>query len=63
MAEEKKRDDYDIELGEKSGKSFSPPRPAEPIRYAPAPSSPLVNNPVRLFLQVMLRLTCSNGRL
>jgi hypothetical protein len=49
MADEKKSDDYDIELGEKNGKSFSPPLPAEPIRYtpAPAPSSSLANNPVR----------------
>jgi hypothetical protein len=47
MADEKRRDDYDIELGEKNGKSFSPPRPAEPIRYTPAPSSSLQNNPVR----------------
>jgi len=47
MADEKRRDNYDIELGEKDGKSFSPPRPAEPIRYTPAPSSSLQNNPVR----------------
>ena len=47
MADEKRRDEYDIELGEKNGKSFSPPRPAEPIRYTPAPSSSLQNNPVR----------------
>lgn len=47
MADEKKSDDYDIELGEKNGKSFSPPLPAEPIRYTPAPSSSLANNPVR----------------
>jgi hypothetical protein len=47
MADEKRKDDYDIELGEKNGKSFSPPRPAEPIRYTPAPSSSLQNNPVR----------------
>lgn len=47
MADEKKSDDYDIELGEKNGKSFSPPRPAEPIRYTPAPSPTLANNPVR----------------
>jgi hypothetical protein len=47
MADEKRKDEYDIELGEKNGKSFSPARPAEPIRYTPAPSSSLQNNPVR----------------
>lgn len=47
MADEKRKDDYDIELGEKDGQSFSPARPAEPIRYTPAPSSSLQNNPVR----------------
>jgi hypothetical protein len=47
MADEKRSDDYDIELGEKNGKSLSPPRPVESIRYTPAPSSTLSNNPVR----------------
>jgi hypothetical protein len=47
MADEKRKDDYDIELGEKDGKSFSPARPAEPIRYTPTPPSSLQNNPVR----------------
>jgi hypothetical protein len=47
MADEKKSDDYDMELGEKNGKSFSPPRPVEPIRYTPAPPSSLSSNPVR----------------
>ena len=48
MADDKKKDDYDIELGEKDGRSFSPPRPVEPIRYTPAPASSLANNPVSI---------------
>ena len=47
MADEKRRDDYDIELGEKNGKNFSPALPAEPIHYTPTPPAPLSNNPVR----------------
>ena len=31
MEDEKRKDDYDIELGEKDGQSFSPARPAERI--------------------------------
>ena len=51
MADDKRRDDYDVELGEKDEKSFSPPRPVESIRYTPAPTSPLAGNPVRNFLR------------
>ena len=36
MADEKKREDYEVELGEKANGRYSPPRPATP-RFSPAP--------------------------
>ena len=47
MGDEKRRYDDDIELGEKDGKSFSPPRPITPSpRYTPAVPSSVTNNAV-----------------
>lgn len=44
MGDDKKRDDYTVELGESNGKGFEPPQPAP--RYTPAPASSIVNNPI-----------------
>lgn len=46
MSDDKKRDEYDMELGEKSGKDFDAPSPPSQTRYHPPPSTPLSNNPI-----------------
>ncbi|ERF69040.1 GDP-mannose transporter [Endocarpon pusillum Z07020] len=46
MSDDKKRDEYDIELGEKNGKVFDAPTPPPQPRFTPAPSSSLSNNPI-----------------
>ncbi len=46
MSDEKKRDQYDIELGEKNGKVFDASTPQPQPRFTPAPSSALSNNPI-----------------
>jgi hypothetical protein len=46
MSDDKRRDDYDVELGEKSDKGFDAPPSPPQIRYTPAPSSSISNNPI-----------------
>jgi hypothetical protein len=46
MSDDKKRDEYDIELGEKNGKVFDAPTPPPQPRFTPAPSTSLSNNPI-----------------
>ncbi len=54
MGDEKRRYDDDIELGEKDGKSFSPPRPTPPLpKFTPAIPSSVSQSavlPVRMYL-------------
>lgn len=45
MADDKKRDDYTIEMGERDGDSFKPPTPVPQHNYAP-PTSSAANNPI-----------------
>ena len=44
MADDKKRDDYTIEMGEREGDNFKPPSPAP--RHTAAPTMPAGNNPI-----------------
>lgn len=46
MSEDKRRDDYDMELGETGGKHFDAPPPPSQTRFIPAPSAPLTNKPI-----------------
>ena len=43
MADGKKRDDYTIEMGERNGNSFEPPKPSRP---SAAPLATIANNPI-----------------
>ena len=43
MADEKKRDDYTLEMGERNGNTFEPPKPI--VRPA-APTTAVANNPI-----------------
>lgn len=46
MSDDKKRDEYDIELGEKHAKAFDAPPTPPQTRFTPAPSPQLANNPI-----------------
>jgi GDP-mannose transporter len=46
MSDGKRRDEYDIELGEKNNKDFDAPPSPPQTRFIPAPSTSLSNNPV-----------------
>lgn len=46
MSGDKRRDDQDIELGEKNEKSFDAPPPPPQPRFIAAPSASLSNNPI-----------------
>ena len=46
MPDDKRRDDYDMELGEKNGNTFDAPSPPPPARFTPAPPAALANNPI-----------------
>lgn len=45
MADEKRRDSNDVELGERNGRTFNEAL-REPVRYSPAPPSSLANHPL-----------------
>lgn len=44
MADDKKRDDFTVDMGDRNGKNFEPP--ASPLRHSAGPVIPAVNNPV-----------------
>jgi GDP-mannose transporter len=45
MSDDKRRDDYDTELGEKNSKTFDAPPPPQ-NKSTPAPLASLSNNPI-----------------
>lgn len=44
MADDKKRDDFTLEMGDRNGKNFE--RPVSPLRHNTAPLGAAVNNPI-----------------
>lgn len=44
MADDKKRDDFTVDMGDRNGKNFE--RPLSPPRHTAAPIGAVVNNPI-----------------
>lgn len=44
MADDKKRDDFTVDMGDRNGKNFEPP--PSPLRHSAGPVIPAVNNPI-----------------
>lgn len=44
MADDKKRDDFTVDMGDRNGKNFEPP--PSPLRHSAGPVIPVINNPV-----------------
>lgn len=44
MADDKKRDDFTVDMGDRNGKNFE--RPLSPLRHNTAPTGAVANNPV-----------------